>query len=98
MIVTYDELAHAEIEAATIYYAKISADLARRFIGEFDRAIGLILDQPNAWPPIGGGLRRLLVDSFPYQTIYRVEDDKLRVYAFAHVKRKPRYWRKRVMA
>jgi toxin ParE1/3/4 len=38
----------------------------------------------------------LLIKRFPYQLIYRVEADTITVYAVAHLKRKPGYWRDRL--
>ena len=43
-------------------------------------------------------MRRLLVKRFPYQLIYRVEGDEIVIYAVAHQKRRPGYWRKRIGA
>lgn len=85
-----------QLEAAAIYDRDMSAELAGRLIAEFDRVIALLSKRPNAWPPLRGGLRRMLVGAFLYQFIYRVEDGGIGVYAFAHVKRRPRYWVKRV--
>jgi toxin ParE2 len=56
----------------------------------------LILQFPNASPPIGGGLQRCLLQRHVYQIVYRIEQDAIRVYAFAHLSRRPNYWRKRV--
>jgi hypothetical protein len=34
---------------------------------------------------------------FPYRLIYRVEGEEIRIYAVAHVRRKPGYWRRRIL-
>jgi mRNA-degrading endonuclease RelE of RelBE toxin-antitoxin system len=33
---------------------------------------------------------------FPYRLIYGVDGEEVVVYAVAHVRRKPGYWRKRI--
>lgn len=32
---------------------------------------------------------------FPYQVVYRVGADEIRILAFAHLKRRPGFWRRR---
>jgi plasmid stabilization system protein ParE len=39
--------------------------------------------------------RRMLVSGFPYQIVYRVTADEIRILAFAHLKRCPGFWRRR---
>lgn len=56
----------------------------------------LILLFPGASPPLRGGMRRCLLSRHAYQLVYRIEGDIVRVYAFAHLSRRPNYWRKRV--
>lgn len=58
--------------------------------------IGRIIEFPRAWPSAEANTRRVLLGDFPYQLVYRVEGDEVRVYAVAHLKRKPGYWLERV--
>jgi hypothetical protein len=46
--------------------------------------------------PVEGGVRRVLLKIFPYQLIYRVDGDEIRVFAVAHVRRRPGHWRRRL--
>ena len=39
--------------------------------------------------------RRALGKSFPYQVVFFVFPERVRVIAVAHQKQRPRYWRKR---
>ena len=41
-------------------------------------------------------VRRVPVPRFPYQIVYLVVDDVVRVLAVAHDRRRPRYWSDRV--
>ena len=52
----------------------------------------------RAWGSLSAtNLRRLLLKVFPYRIIYRVEGEEIVVYAVAHVRRRPGYWRQRVL-
>ena len=39
--------------------------------------------------------RRVLVQRFPYQVVYRLSANEIVIVAIAHLKRKPGYWKKR---
>lgn len=39
--------------------------------------------------------RRVLVMRFPYQIVYRLDQNEIVVVAIAHLKRRPRYWKHR---
>ena len=96
MIVEYEVEVRQEISDAVAHYKSKSPELGGDFILEFDAVVSRILAHPNAWPPIGQGLRRCLMTRFPYHLIYRVEGEIVRVFAVAHNKQRPRYWRRRV--
>jgi plasmid stabilization system protein ParE len=57
--------------------------------------VGAILERaPEAFPD-GSGRRRALVRRFPYQVIYRVEEDAVVVLACFHHRRDPEAYRSR---
>jgi len=37
----------------------------------------------------------MLVPNFPYQVAYRLGSDDIRIIAFAHLRRRPGFWRHR---
>jgi len=98
MIIAVESDARDELAAATRHYAQIFPDLANGLISEVEAAFDQLLEFPQAGSPVERivGCRRWLLSRFPYQLIYRVEGDVIRVYAFAHQKRRPGYWRKRL--
>lgn len=98
MRVAYVAEAEKEMAAAAEYLARAasSVETGHRFLADIAAAEELILQFPHASPPLGAGLRRCLLSRFPYQIVYRVEGDTIRVYAVAHNKRRPGYWRRRV--
>ena len=57
--------AERELEEALAWYAEISADLESKFLEEVGRARLRIVEHPNAWHPLGDGIRRFRLDRFP---------------------------------
>jgi plasmid stabilization system protein ParE len=51
-----------------------------------DAAVGGIARNPELFPPVHRGLRRVLVRRFPYAVFYRVDRDAVRLVAVLHAK------------
>ena len=85
-----------ELSDAVRYLARQSERAAVDFLDDVRGARNQLRTFPNCGSPLGGGVRRLLLSRFPYQLVYRVEGDEIRVYAVAHLKRKPDYWQERI--
>ena len=96
MDVRFEPDAAEELSEATTYYSMRSVQVAERFLTDVDGAIDLLLRFPGAGAPLSGNLRRLPLKVFPYRLIYRIQGEEIRIYAVAHVRRKPGYWRRRV--
>ena len=96
MIVVFHEAAQAEVDGAIKHYRAISDDLGEAFRAEAEQAIQRIAERPDAWQPLGRGLRRYILKRFPYGIVFRVHDGQIKVYAVMHLKRRPEYWRKRL--
>lgn len=92
MRVVFEPQAEDEILEAATYYRDRSADAANKFGSDVAALVELLLQFPRVGTPMKHRVRRLLLSNFPYQFIYRVEGDDIRVYAVAHLKRKPSYW------
>ncbi len=85
-----------ELTAAAAYYADEVPRLGAEFLAEARRVTTLALAHPDVGAPMGGGRRRLLFERFPYGLVYRVlPEEVVRVLAVAHLRRRPRYWRRR---
>lgn len=88
--------ADAELaEAAQHYAIEASAGVARAFLAEFERVIGLLSESPQIGTPAKQGLRKYPFRRFPYWVVYREAGEDLVVYAVAHYRRKPAYWKGR---
>ena len=76
--------------------------LGERFDGAVRSAIKDAVLSPEAWPRWQGwdrepAVRSRAVDRFPYRVVYFVADELVTVLAVAHEKRRPGYWRDRVI-
>lgn len=94
-LITFHPDADAEINEAARYYESRSQGLGRELLDEIERALRLIARNPEACQRIAKRARRRPLWRFPYNLIYAVYPDRIRVVACAHQKRRPFYWRKR---
>ena len=88
--------ADVEVAEAAQYYEVRRAGLGSDLLGEVERALDQILTNPEASQPIARRVRRKPLWRFPYNLIYAVYPDRIRIVACAHQKRRPFYWRKRL--
>ena len=89
--------AREEFTAAVQWYEEQRPGLGAEF---FD-AVVATTDRIDAHPEIGTPTsadhqtRRVLVQRFPYQVVYRLLLDEIVIIAVAHLKRRPGYWKER---
>jgi toxin ParE1/3/4 len=88
--------ADAEITEAVRYYESREPGLGLDLLGEIQRAFDQIGAKPEACQRIAERVRRKSLWRFPYNLMYAIYPDKIRVVAFAHQKRRPFYWQKRL--
>jgi toxin ParE1/3/4 len=85
-----------ELAAAVGWYEDRRAGLGAEFFDAIVRTLNQIAELPEAGSPLPDlKVRGLLVAGFPYQVVYRVDADGIRIIAFAHLKRRPGFWRHR---
>lgn len=90
-----------KLESAIRYYEKERIGLGDEFSNTVEavfRAIATGQADPVTVPGIPNdlGIRRVLVDRFPFAVIYIDEPDALYIAAVAHLRRQPLYWRARL--
>jgi plasmid stabilization system protein ParE len=85
-----------EAVAAALWYRDRSARAGERFLDEIERAVDSITEAPNRWPKYLHGTRRYVLLKFPFSIIYRASEHRLVVFAIAHAKRRPGYWKSRL--
>jgi len=86
--------AEREMLLALDWYSDRSEFAALAFLREIEQAQEAIASAPLRWPEVHG-VRRFLLDHFPYALIYEVRDNHVVVWAVAHQKRRPDYWKSR---
>lgn len=96
MIQSIHPEAELEFEAAADFYNERDEGLGDDFLEEVFAAIDRIIHFPNSWPRSSNRTRRCLCNRFPYSVIYRHTETELTIYAVAHQKRKPGYWKNRL--
>ncbi len=83
------------IDGALFYAREANAELGLAFIAEFERSVGVLRTYPRLGPVWRGNTRRFPLRRFPYNIIYQLKPDEIRVIALAHQRRRPGYWRGR---
>ena len=90
------EVAQQELDEAIAYYNAQAPGLGNAFLLETVSAIDRVRRFPDAWHPLGEGIRRCRLRRFPYGVIYHDENGDILILAVAHLHRRPDYWRDRV--
>jgi len=96
-LVRFGEPASDEFRDAVEWYESRRLGLGADF---FD-AVVTAIDAIHAHPEIGtqrssdGKTRRVLLEKFPYQVVYRLRPEEVAIVAIAHLKRRPNYWKDR---
>ena len=92
---SFNRLAETELREAVHYYESEAPRLGRRFLSAVESALAEVLEHPLAGLPLRGDVRRKSVGRFPYQLLYRVAGDEVRILAVMHKRRRPSYWTER---
>ena len=87
--------ASEELDEAVRWYEAQRMGLGVEFFEEVLATLALISEHEEAGTPVGGDprTRRLLVARFPYQVVYHLASTETVILAFAHLKRRPGYWK-----
>jgi plasmid stabilization system protein ParE len=96
MKVEFHPEAELEFYKAVEYYQKKSTELAEGLLNEISKALDRIGTYPRACPSLEKGIRRCLINRFPYAILYRPYDETLYVLAVTHLRLPPEYWKDRL--
>ena len=88
--------AEAEFIEAIAFYNLQSEGLGYEFAAEVKRAIGRIVQFPEAWTPLSRRTRRCRTNRFPYGVIYQVRGDTLLIVAVQNLHKHPDSWKARL--
>ncbi|TVM03629.1 MAG: type II toxin-antitoxin system RelE/ParE family toxin [Candidatus Brocadia sp. WS118] len=89
------EDAEKELCHAVEYYEDKVTGLGLDFENEVRKALISIQENPKLYTETKHGVRRHLLQRFPYFIYYDEFDDYIWIIAFAHTSKKPFYWKKR---
>jgi len=95
--VTFHPEADNEVIEAARYYETRAGELGFSFLMELESSIEQVVTNPEAYQLVSEEVRRKPFKRFPYSLLYVVEVDRIRVVAVAHQKRRPNYWRFRLL-
>lgn len=84
-----------EFREAVRYYENEAPGVGLRFVAEVRKSVTFITGHPYAAADVVSGIRRKVLNYFPYSLLYAVESDLVVIVAVAHHKKRPRYWRGR---
>ncbi len=89
--------ARIEFLADVAYYEQKERGLGERFRASVEEAVQLISNIPAAGARWKHHTLRVFPKTFPYSIVYRVEQGQIIIFAVAHFRRKPGYWRERTV-
>lgn len=91
----FHESADLELNEAADFYDLRSPGLGGAFLDEVERGLGHIARHPGGAALALGAVRKRILARFPYSILHSVSEDRIRILAIAHQKRRPFYWRRR---
>lgn len=83
-LIWFLEAAEGDIAVAFEWYESQRAGLGAEFIAEIDEALQLVLDFPESCEVFYRETRRCLIERFPFEVFYRLQDGILIVVACMH--------------
>jgi plasmid stabilization system protein ParE len=96
MKIRYHALARIEVIETANHYAAIRPELGVAFLAELDTLIETIAADPLRFEQVRSGVRRCLMDRFPYGIYYRMPDDEtVRIIIVRHHSRWPGFGMRR---
>lgn len=93
----FHQAAKEELLSARDYYDDLVFGLGKSFILEIEKTINVNKRNPLAYPIIKQNIRKAVIMKFPYSILYIIEGDKIYLLAIMHQKRKPLYWKNRIL-
>lgn len=91
------EPAEAEVDEAVAYFDEQRPGLGDRFEQDLLATLRHIGEHPFSGKPLTEHIRKFALRKFRYNVIYAVDEATIVVVAVAHHRRRPGYWRSRVI-
>ncbi len=87
--------AQLDVEEAASWYESLRPGLGLRFLEEIDYVLKRVTAAPFQFPTIHPGIRRALLQRFPYSVYFMAGHEEVEVMAVLHQHRRPDTWRSR---
>lgn len=87
--------ARTELLEHVSFYEERQKGLGDRLREGVQAATALAATHPELGSPWKLGTRRVFSKGFPFSIVYRIETAEVIVFAIAHFRRRPTYWRRR---
>ena len=88
--------AEQEYLTSLAWYRDRSLIAAGNFEGAFEQAVARIREAPLRWPIYFNNFRKYTLRQFPFSIVYQDFSSEIVVFAVAHGRRRPGYWRDRI--
>lgn len=96
MKLQYHALARREVIEISVYYSKKREGLGDEFLAEVDEFVAQILKNPFRFEEIRIGIRRCVLQQFPYGIYFRMPDaNTVRIIVVRHHSRRPGFGMRR---
>lgn len=93
--ISFHEAAELEIIDAASFFESDQPELGSDLVDEVERAVQQILAYPDSCQLVNRTVRRKVLRRFPYNIMYSVKPEVIRILALASQRRRPFYWRGR---
>ena len=87
--------AEVDIAQAFAWYESELSGLGAQFLDSVDDAFERIFSNPQHYADMVGGIRRKLLNKFPYGVFFVFEDGEIRVLAVLQQAQSPSVWKSR---
>jgi plasmid stabilization system protein ParE len=88
-------LAFEELKSSANWYSRRSPIAGQKFSIAVAEALKKISDDPDRFVKVDGRHCACRVLGFPFQIVFRIQENRVRVVAVAHAKRRLGYWKRR---
>jgi plasmid stabilization system protein ParE len=88
--------AAADAEEAANWYETQQPGLGIEFVLELDAALDRAVEAPESYEDLYAGVRRVLVQRFPYSAYFIFERNIVEVIAILHQHQSPSTWQSRI--
>lgn len=96
MNILFLELAEQEFYDSQDYYEEQQLNLGVKFKQEIYNTLNRIQKFPNMYVEVRKDIRKCVVNKFPFNLLYSIEENHILIIAIAHHHRKPDYWIDRI--